>query len=66
MPLTSYGYSLAGETARIQLQPSIQLGNQGGLLTLLNPAGLKVDGLAYNQAAGRAERDCGVLSGGPG
>ena len=26
----------AGETVRIQLQPPLQLGNQGGLLTLLN------------------------------
>lgn len=25
----------------------MQLGNRGGLLTLLNPTGLKVDGIAY-------------------
>jgi len=45
----------AGETVRIQLQPSIQLGNQGGLLTLLNPAGLKVDGVAYTRQQAEAE-----------
>ncbi|MGH3929272.1 MAG: DUF2278 family protein [Pseudonocardiaceae bacterium] len=45
----------AGETTRIQLRPPIQLGNQGGLLTLLNPAGLKVDGVAYTQQQARAE-----------
>jgi hypothetical protein len=32
---------------RIPVRPPIQLGNQGGLLTLLNPAGLKIDGVAY-------------------
>jgi uncharacterized protein YukJ len=42
----------AGETTRIQLQPPVQLGNRGGLISLLDPAGLKVDGVAYtkNQA----------------
>jgi uncharacterized protein YukJ len=37
----------AGDTVRIPVRPPIQLGNQGGLLTLLNPAGLKIDGVAY-------------------
>jgi len=45
----------AGETVRIQLQPPIQLGNQGGLLTLLSPAGLKVDGVAYTRQQADAE-----------
>ena len=45
----------AGETVRIQLQPPLQLGNQGGLLTLLNPAGLKVDGVAYTRQQTEAE-----------
>ena len=45
----------AGETVRIQLQPPLQLGNQGGLLTLLNPAGLKVDGMAYTRQQAEAE-----------
>ncbi|MGH3938951.1 MAG: DUF2278 family protein [Pseudonocardiaceae bacterium] len=45
----------AGEATRIQLRPPIQLGNQGGLLTLLNPAGLKVDGVAYTQQQAEAE-----------
>jgi uncharacterized protein YukJ len=39
----------AGATCRIELQPPVQLGNQGGLITLLNGAGLKVDGVAYTQ-----------------
>ena len=46
---------LAGETVRIQLQPPMQLGNQGGLLSLLNPAGLKVDGVAYTRQQAEAE-----------
>lgn len=39
----------AGETARIVLRPPVQLGNRGGLVTLLDPAGLKADGVAYTQ-----------------
>jgi uncharacterized protein YukJ len=45
----------AGETSRIPLRPPIQLGNQGGLLTLLNPAGLKIDGVAYTRQEAQAE-----------
>jgi len=45
----------AGETVRIQLQLPLQLGNQGGLLTLLNPDGLKVDGVAYTGQQADAE-----------
>lgn len=37
----------AGEAARIQLTAPVQLGNHGGMLTLLDPTGLKVDGVAY-------------------
>lgn len=40
----------AGHTVRIFVQQPAQLGNQGGLITLLNPDGLKVDGAAYTQA----------------
>lgn len=39
----------AGTTTRIDVQPPLQLGNKGGLITLLDPAGLKVDGVAYTQ-----------------
>ena len=39
----------AGATTRIQLQPPVQLGNRGGLISLLDPAGLKVDGVAYTK-----------------
>jgi uncharacterized protein YukJ len=37
----------AGEAARIRLTAPVQLGNAGGLLTLVDPRGLKVDGVAY-------------------
>jgi uncharacterized protein YukJ len=43
----------AGHTVRIFVQPPAQLGNQGGLITLLNPEGLKVDGAAYTKAQAR-------------
>ena len=45
----------AGETARIVLQPPIQLGNRGGLITLLDSAGLKADGVAYTQQQASTE-----------
>jgi uncharacterized protein YukJ len=45
----------AGETIRIKLSPQVQLGNGGGLLTLLNARGLKVDGIAYTAQDARQE-----------
>jgi uncharacterized protein YukJ len=48
MPLTGITIS-AGDTARIPVQPPVQLGNQGGLITVLDPGGLKVDGVAYTK-----------------
>jgi uncharacterized protein YukJ len=45
----------AGQTARILLRPPIQLGNRGGLITLLDPAGLKADGVAYTQQQASSE-----------
>jgi hypothetical protein len=36
-----------GEASRISLAAPVQLGNRGGTLTLLDPAGLKVDGVSY-------------------
>ena len=44
-----------GEAVRLTLIAPLQLGNNGGLLTLLNPAGLKVDGIAYTRDQARAE-----------
>lgn len=45
----------AGETVRIPLGPPVALGNRGGLVTLLDPAGLKVDGVAYTGDAAAEE-----------
>jgi hypothetical protein len=45
----------AGETIRIKLSPQVQLGNSGGLLTLLNARGLKVDGIAYTAQDARQQ-----------
>jgi len=39
----------SGATKTIALPPSVQLGNSGGLITLLDKAGLKVDGVAYTK-----------------
>jgi len=43
----------AGHTVRVSVQPPVHLGNQGGLITLLNPEGLKVDGAAYTKTQAR-------------
>nr|WP_281283462.1 DUF2278 family protein [Modestobacter excelsi] len=45
----------AGDAARIRLTAPVQLGNSGGLLTLVDPAGLKVDGVAYTADQARAD-----------
>jgi uncharacterized protein YukJ len=37
----------AGETTRVLLEAPVQLGNGGGLVTLVDQDGLKVDGIAY-------------------
>jgi uncharacterized protein YukJ len=45
----------AGDAARVVLAPPVQLGNRGGLVTLLDPDGLKVDGIAYTKAQAGTE-----------
>ncbi len=42
-----HGSVAAGETLRVALAPPVVLPNRGGILTLLDAAGLKVDGVAY-------------------
>jgi uncharacterized protein YukJ len=49
------GLLAPGDSLRIQVAAPVQLGNRGGLITLLDPAGLKVDGVAYTQAQAAAE-----------
>jgi uncharacterized protein YukJ len=45
----------AGDSLRVPVAPPVQLGNKGGLITLLDPGGLKVDGVAYTRAQADAE-----------
>jgi uncharacterized protein YukJ len=45
----------AGETFVVDLPPTVQLGNDGGVITLLDPKGLKVDGVSYTKQQGRRE-----------
>lgn len=45
----------AGEAVRVAVRPPVQLGNDGGLLSLLDRAGSKVDGIAYTRAQAREE-----------
>ncbi len=44
------GSVAAGETVRVQLKLPVVLPNRGGVITLLDAAGLKVDGVAYTGA----------------
>ena len=39
-----------GSTLTIPVRPPVQLGNRGGILTLLDDRGLKVDGVSYTEA----------------
>jgi uncharacterized protein YukJ len=40
----------AGDTVRVRLEPPVALSNKGGLITLLNADGLRVDGVSYTAA----------------
>ena len=44
-----------GETRRVAITERVALGNSGGTVTLLDAAGLKVDGVAYTGADARRE-----------
>jgi uncharacterized protein YukJ len=43
------GTVAAGETLRVQLTPPVVLANGGGVVTLLDATGVKVDGVAYTR-----------------
>jgi hypothetical protein len=49
------GSLAAGDSIRVLLWAPLALGNRGGLISLLDPDGLKVDGVAYTK--GHAERE---------
>jgi uncharacterized protein YukJ len=49
-PMSLAGSLAAGDTVRITLVPPVVLPNKGGLITLLNPDGLRVDGVTYTKA----------------
>jgi hypothetical protein len=44
------GTVAAGETLRIRLVPPVMLPNKGGLISVLNEDGLRVDGVSYTKA----------------
>jgi hypothetical protein len=60
------GVLASGDAVRIRLGPPVALGNSGGLITLLDPDGLKVDGVAYTKAQADAEGWSLILSSGHG
>jgi hypothetical protein len=44
-----------GNSLNITLQPPVQLGNNGGIITLLNAQGLKVHGVSYTREQAQRE-----------
>jgi uncharacterized protein YukJ len=44
------GSLAAGETRQVVIAPPVQLGNKGGIITLLDNRGLKVHGVSYTKA----------------
>jgi len=49
------GMIKAGATLVVALPPTVQLGNKGGIITLLNKKGLKVDGVSYTEEQAKKE-----------
>jgi hypothetical protein len=45
----------AGATLTVTLPQSVQLGNKGGIITLLDKDGLKIHGVSYTQEQAKAE-----------
>ena len=52
---TLSGVIHSGATLMVTLPQDVQLGNKGGIITLLNDKGLKVDGVSYTAQQGRKE-----------
>ena len=52
---TLSGTIAAGTTLAVALPPTLQLGNSGGLITLLDGSGLKVDGVSYTEQQAKRE-----------
>jgi hypothetical protein len=49
------GTIAAGSTLTVSVEPPVQLGNRGGIITLLDNRGLKVDGVSYNEQQAQRE-----------
>ncbi|MGC4095954.1 MAG: DUF2278 family protein [Nitrospira sp.] len=49
------GVIAAGATQVVSLPQEVQLGNKGGIITLLNDKGLKVDGVSYTAQDAKKE-----------
>jgi len=49
------GTIAAGSTMTVSVEPPVQLGNRGGIITLLDNRGLKVDGVSYTEQQAQRE-----------
>jgi uncharacterized protein YukJ len=47
------GQLASGESLRVRVQAPVQLSNQGGIITVLNSDGLRVDGVSYTRDQAR-------------
>lgn len=52
---TLSGTLIAGATLTVALPPTVQLSNKGGIITLLNDKGLKIDGVSYTAQQARKD-----------
>ncbi|MGH3976452.1 MAG: DUF2278 family protein, partial [Pseudonocardiaceae bacterium] len=50
-----HGPLAAGDTLAVRITDGVQLGNDGGMITVLDRAGLKVHGVSYTSAQARRE-----------
>ena len=49
------GTIAAGAALTVPVRPQVQLGNKGGIITLLDDRGLKVDGVSYTEQEAQLE-----------
>jgi hypothetical protein len=49
------GTIAAGTTLTVPVRPHVQLGNKGGIITLLDDQGLKVEGVSYTEQQAQRE-----------
>ena len=52
----------SGETAVVQLSKEVPLSNKGGIISLLNSDGIKIDGVSYTKEQAKTRSEWIVLN----